>query len=82
MFDDLRYDRERVKVFSSEPINPGDCFYLGFADSLAGQVLRLDVTAAPHGVGIDARSARRWLGGVVGRVLGAVHRRRATPPAG
>ncbi len=53
VFDDLRYDRDRVKVFSSEPINPGDCFYLGFASSLAGQILRLDVTAVPHGVGID-----------------------------
>lgn len=56
VFDDLRYDRDRVKVFVSEPIEPGDCFYLGFEDSLAGHVLRLDVTAVAHGVGIDPGS--------------------------
>ena len=53
VFAELRYDRDRVKVFPSEPITPGDCFYLGFAGSLAGHVLQLDVTAVAHGVGIE-----------------------------
>ena len=53
VFDELRYDRDRVKVFPSEPITPGDCFYLGFEGPLAGHVLQLDVTAVAHGVGIE-----------------------------
>ncbi|MFT3852764.1 MAG: putative baseplate assembly protein [Ilumatobacteraceae bacterium] len=57
VFDDLRFDRERVEVFSSKPILPGDCFYLGFAGSLAGHVLQLDVTAEALGVGIRPEDA-------------------------
>jgi predicted phage baseplate assembly protein len=53
VFNELRYDRDRVKVFPSAPITPGDCFYLGFAGPLSGFVLQLDVTAVAHGVGIE-----------------------------
>ncbi len=53
VWDALRYERDTVQVFGSDPINPGDAFYLGFADSLAGNLLRLDITASIEGIGVD-----------------------------
>jgi predicted phage baseplate assembly protein len=51
---ELRYERENVRCFPSEPKpTPGDCFYLGFDASLAGQVIELTVTARALGVGIQ-----------------------------
>ncbi len=50
---ELRYDRDTVRCFPSEPIAPGDAFYLGFESSLAGAVVRLDVQAGTLGVGIQ-----------------------------
>lgn len=50
---ELQYDRDSVRCFPSEPIEPGDAFYLGFDSSLAGQVIRLTVQASTLGVGID-----------------------------
>lgn len=32
---------------------PGDAFYLGFKDSLAGNIIRLDIEALVEGVGVD-----------------------------
>ena len=49
----LRYDRDVVTCFPSDPIRPQDAFYLGFDRALAGQVIRLDVDTAASGVGID-----------------------------
>src|SRR5690606_8521896 len=43
VWDALRYERETVMCFGSEPMTPGDAFYLGFTSSLAGNLLRLDV---------------------------------------
>jgi predicted phage baseplate assembly protein len=50
---ELRYDRDSVRCFPSEPIAPGDCFYLGFEGSLAGQVIELTMQATTLGVGIE-----------------------------
>ena len=54
VFAELRYERENIRCFPSDPRPlPGDCFYLGFDASLAGQVLELTVTAKALGVGIQ-----------------------------
>ncbi|MDQ1706027.1 MAG: hypothetical protein QOF18_2393 [Frankiaceae bacterium] len=54
-WDDLRYDGSAVTCFSSDPLTPGDAFYLGFETSLAGTVLRLAVKASAEGIGVDPR---------------------------
>lgn len=53
VWDALRYERDTVLCFGSEPMSPGDAFYLGFANSLAGNLLRLDVSASIEGIGVD-----------------------------
>lgn len=53
VWDALRYERETVLCFGSQPMTPGDAFYLGFAGPLAGNVLRLDVGASIEGIGVD-----------------------------
>lgn len=50
-WDDLRAPNLELAIFAST--SPGDAFYLGFADSLAGNTLRLEVTATIEGVGVD-----------------------------
>ena len=51
-WDDLRLAGRQLKCFRSE--KPGDAVSFGFAESLAGNVVRLTVkTASAHGVGID-----------------------------
>lgn len=61
VWDDLRLTGGEVRCFSSEPIAPGDTFYLGFADSLAGSVIRLSITASIEGIGVDPRDPPiRW----------------------
>jgi hypothetical protein len=42
---DLALDNEVVKVFESNPVEPGDSFYMGFQESLGGCIIRLDVVA-------------------------------------
>ena len=54
-WDDLRYDGAQVTCFTSSPISPGDAFYLGFAQSVAGSLLRLRVAASIEGIGVDPR---------------------------
>jgi predicted phage baseplate assembly protein len=54
-WDDLRYDGSEVTCFSSDELSPGDAFYLGFAASLAGVLLRLSITASIEGIGVDPR---------------------------
>ena len=44
VFNELRYDRDSVRCFQSEPITPGDTFFLGFDSSLAGQVIHMTYT--------------------------------------
>ena len=51
----LRYDRDTVACFASDPARPGDALYLGFDRPLAGQALAVAVTTAVAGVGIDPR---------------------------
>lgn len=59
-WEDLHYDRATVRCFSASP-KAGDAFYLGFAESLAGNVLRLEVDAPIQGLGIDPqRPPLRW----------------------
>jgi predicted phage baseplate assembly protein len=56
VWDDLRFDVLGVRCFASEQLSPGDAFYLGFATSLAGVVLRLRLTAEAEGIGVDPRN--------------------------
>lgn len=52
-WDELRFDDGEVVCFASDPPAPGDATYLGFADSLAGTVLRLTIGAQIQGIGVD-----------------------------
>ena len=52
-WDDLRLPGSEVRCFNSDPIAPGDALYLGFADSLAGSLVRLTVAASIEGIGVD-----------------------------
>jgi predicted phage baseplate assembly protein len=56
VWDDLRFDHEGARCFPSPDITPGDAFYLGFRQSLAGMVLRLALTAQAEGIGVDPRN--------------------------
>jgi predicted phage baseplate assembly protein len=71
VWDTLRLPNQSVTIFQREPLTPGDCFYLGFEDSLAGNAIRLDIAAnvdggtplqvAPQGIGIvPARPPLVW----------------------
>lgn len=53
VWDDMRLTGAEVRCFNSEPIAPGDAVYLGFAASLAGAMIRLNVTASIEGIGVD-----------------------------
>lgn len=50
-WDDLRFDGASVTCFTS--LQPGDAIYFGFQESLARNILRLDVTAEALGVGVN-----------------------------
>jgi predicted phage baseplate assembly protein len=53
-WEDLQYKRSFVTCFTSKPLQPGDCFYLGFAKSLAGHIVRLHIDADDiQGIGVD-----------------------------
>ncbi len=56
MWPDLRYAPDGVRCFVSDALTPGDAFYLGFADSLAGSVLQLALAANAEGIGVDPRN--------------------------
>jgi predicted phage baseplate assembly protein len=53
VLEELRYDRDAVICFASDPVTPGDAFNLGFDLPLAGQVVDLQVTVTGRGVGVD-----------------------------
>jgi len=53
VYDDLTVGLTSVKCFPGEPMTPGDAFYLGFENSLAGNALRLDVEASVEGIGVN-----------------------------
>ncbi|HTW09802.1 MAG TPA: putative baseplate assembly protein [Acidimicrobiales bacterium] len=62
-WDDLRFPGAALHCFTSQPKPvPGDALYLGFAESLAGTVLNLRVSAtSPAGFGIyPTRPPRTW----------------------
>ena len=58
-FDDLRLAAARVVCFRS--LRPGDAFYLGFADSLAANLVRLHIVTGIEGAGVRPEQAPlRW----------------------
>lgn len=59
VWDDVRgLDQKGASCFSSATVTPGDAFCLGFANSLAGVVLRVHVeTDHAGGIGIDPLDA-------------------------
>ena len=50
-WDDFVYDYASVPCFTSSPLTPGDAFYLGFADSLGGNVVEMHISATIEGLG-------------------------------
>ena len=59
VWDDLRIERGAVACFRT--VTPGDCFYLGFEHSLAGNAIRMDITANVEGIGVVPDHAPlRW----------------------
>ncbi|MCC5950077.1 MAG: putative baseplate assembly protein [Nitriliruptoraceae bacterium] len=66
----LRYDRDTVTCFRSDPVTPGDALNLGFDVPLAGQLVELTIQTAERGTGVDpervpivweAWSGEHWL---------------------
>ncbi len=53
VWDDVRLSATGAVVFASPEMTPGDTFCLGFRDTLAGMVIRLDVEAEAEGIGVD-----------------------------
>ena len=51
-----------MTCFPSEPVTPGDCFYLGFERSLAGNAIRLDdrAPASRASASIPDEPPLRW----------------------
>jgi predicted phage baseplate assembly protein len=56
VWEDVRFHPAGVQCFASPELTPGDTFCLGFSDSLAGVVLRLDIDAEAEGIGVDPTS--------------------------
>jgi predicted phage baseplate assembly protein len=53
-WSDLRYGRDGINCFASIPPTPGDALYLGFAASLASNLIRLQLDIDNiHGVGVN-----------------------------
>ena len=52
VWEDLSLRLAAVACFASPTITPGDCFYLGFRNSVAGNALQLSVTANVEGIGV------------------------------
>ena len=57
VWDELRFDGGEVTCFTSDPITPGDAVYFGFERDLGGTLLRLSVSAAIEGIGVDPHNA-------------------------
>jgi predicted phage baseplate assembly protein len=53
VWDDVRFAVLGATCFPSPQLTPGDAFCLGFAESLAGTVLRLTISAEAEGIGVD-----------------------------
>lgn len=52
VWDELSLGLSDVTCFPRAPISPGDCFYLGFSRSLAGNAVRLTVQGSAQGIGV------------------------------
>ena len=52
VWDDLRIEHASVTCFPRSPVTPGDCFYLGFEHSLAGNAVQLSIRANVEGIGV------------------------------
>ena len=52
VWTELELGLSNISCFPRSPITPGDCFYLGFEDSLAGNAIRLSVEATVQGIGV------------------------------
>ena len=52
VWDDLRIEHASVTCFPRSPVTPGDCFYLGFENSLAGNAVQLSIRANVEGIGV------------------------------
>jgi predicted phage baseplate assembly protein len=52
VWDDLRIATAAVVCFPRSPLTPGDAFYLGFAESLAGNAIQLAISANVEGIGV------------------------------
>lgn len=52
VWDSLSLGLENVKCFPREPLTPGEAFYLGFEESLAGNAIRLAIEATVEGIGV------------------------------
>jgi predicted phage baseplate assembly protein len=53
VWEDLSVGLSGVACFPSDPMVPGDAFYLGFENSLAGNAIRLNVEASIEGIGVN-----------------------------
>src|SRR4051794_24746932 len=61
VWDELRYEGGAIVCFPSDPLTAGDAFYVGFENSLAGNAIRLDVSASVEGIGVDpANPPLKW----------------------
>lgn len=61
VWDDLRVPTRAITVFPRDPVTPGDTFYLGTTDSLAGMAIRLRIDAEAQGIGvIPSRPPLQW----------------------
>jgi predicted phage baseplate assembly protein len=61
VWEPLRLEYSSVTIFPRSPLRAGECFYLGFAESLAGNAIRLDFAANVEGIGvIPDRPPLRW----------------------
>jgi predicted phage baseplate assembly protein len=56
VWEEMRFSIEGVQCFPSPGLTPGDTFCLGFAKSLAGELIRLTITAEAEGIGVDPKN--------------------------
>lgn len=49
----LRLGLENITCFPRTPMAPGDAFYLGFENSIAGNAIRLTIDASLEGIGVN-----------------------------
>jgi len=52
-WEQLKFPKGEVVCFESDPLQAGDAFYLGFHNTLAGNLVRLHVEASIEGIGVE-----------------------------